>query len=109
MHDDFEIRYREESRRRMRRIITFLPLFVVGGAILVYAVGNLFVWLWRVTVVDLFGFKPVSFWQAWGLIVLAQILFKANLQPTTRTGRWRRHGWGGDTGTGSEPSPGPVV
>ena len=109
MHDDFETRYREESHRRMRRILSFLPLIVVGGAILVYAVGHLFMWLWRVTVVDLFGFKPVSFWQAWGLIVLAQILFKANLQPTTRTGRWRRHGLGGDTGTGSEPSPGPVV
>ena len=44
----------------------------------------------RVTVVDIFAFKPISFWQAWGLILLSQILFKANIRPTTRTGRWRR-------------------
>ena len=35
------------------------------------------------------GFKPISFWQAWGLILLSQILFKANMHSTARTGRWR--------------------
>jgi hypothetical protein len=33
-----------------------------------------------VTLGDIFGVKPVSFWQAWGLILLSQILFKAHVQ-----------------------------
>ena len=82
---------REERRRRFRRNLPWLlPAVLVVGTGLFFGIGNLFVWLWRVTVGEIFGIKPISFWQAWGLILLSQILFKANLQPTTRTGRWRR-------------------
>ena len=84
---------REERRRKFRRNLPWLiPVGLIVGAGLFYGVGQLTVWLWRVTVVDLFAFKPISFWQAWGLIVLSQILFKANVRPTARTGprrRWR--------------------
>lgn len=84
----------EERRRRFRRNLPWLvPVGLLAAAGLFYGVGQLMVWLWRVTVVDLFAFKPISFWQAWGLIVLSQILFKANVRPTARTGgsrHWRR-------------------
>jgi hypothetical protein len=82
---------REERRRRFRRNLPWIvPLAVAVGVGLFFGLGHLVVWLWRVTVSDIFGFKQISFWQAWGLILLSQILFKANMQPTTRTGRWRR-------------------
>ena len=88
---------REERRRRFRRNLPWIvPVGLLAAAALFYGVGQLTVWLWRVTVVDLFAFKEISFWQAWGLIVLSQILFKANVRPTARTGGPRR-GWSRET------------
>ena len=82
---------RERQRRWMRRNwLWMLPVGAVAGTGMFIAVGFLVTWLWRVTVGDIFGFKAISFWQAWGLILLSQILFKANMQrsypmgPTSR-------------------------
>jgi hypothetical protein len=92
MHEDFEAR-REQRRRFMRRNVAWIaPAALVVGTALFYGIGKLVEWLWRVTLVDIFAIKAISFWQAWGLILLSQFLFKANMQPTTRTGRWRRRG-----------------
>jgi len=106
MHFDFEASREERRRRFLRNLPWLLPVFLVLGAGLFIGVGNLVVWLWRVTVVDLFAFKAISFWQAWGLILLSQILFKANVRPTMRTGHWRgRRGWGEPRAMGPEPPP----
>jgi hypothetical protein len=97
---------REHRRRFLRRNLLWLaPLGVAAGAGMFIGVGFLVAWLWRVTLVDIFAIRPISFWQAWGLILLSQILFKANMQPTTRTGRWRHraHAGGDSPGMGPEP------
>jgi hypothetical protein len=87
---------REERRRRfLTHLPWLLPTALILGTALFFGLGKLVAWLWLVTLVDLFGIKPISFWQAWGLILLSQILFKANLRPTTRTGYWGRRGFGG--------------
>jgi hypothetical protein len=92
MYDDFEVR-RERNRRFMRsHVFWIIPAVLIIGPTLFYAFGKLVQWLWLVTLVDIFAIKPISFWQAWGLLLLAQFLFKANMQPTLRTGRWRRRG-----------------
>jgi hypothetical protein len=92
MHTDFEVDREERRRRFLRNLPWIVPLALVGGAAFFYGLGKLVVWLWRVTLVDIFAIKPISFWQAWGLILLSQILFKANIQPTARTGRRQRRG-----------------
>jgi len=89
MHEAFANRGFNRDRVR-RNLVWIVPLAMAAGVALFIGLGNLVVWLWRMTVVDLFGFKAISFWQAWGLMLLSQILFKANMRPTTRTGRWRR-------------------
>ena len=101
MPEDFEVR-REARRRFMRRNVAWIvPAALVVGTALFYGIGKLVEWLWRVTLVDIFAIKTISFWQAWGLILLSQFLFKANMQGTTRTGRWRRrtHGCGDSPAT----------
>ena len=98
---------RRENRRRFMRqnFIWLVPLGMLAGTGLFIGLGFLVVWLWRVTLADLFGFKLISFWQAWGLILLSQILFKANMQPTTRTGRWRRRGSACEEPSEVKPQP----
>jgi amino acid permease len=80
---------RREGRRRFvrRNLFWLAPIGAVAGTGLFIGLGFLVTWLWRVTLGDIFGLKPISFWQAWGLMLLSQILFKANMQPTARTGR----------------------
>jgi hypothetical protein len=97
---------RETQRRFVRRNLFWLaPLGVLAGTGMFIGLGFLVAWLWRVTLGDIFGVKLISFWQAWGLILLSQILFKANMQPTMRTGsRWRRVPAGGDSPQ-MEPEP----
>lgn len=90
MHMEFDAEREERRRRFLRNLPWLIPAALVVGTALFFGLGKLVVWLWRETLVDIFGIKPISFWQAWGLILLSQILFKANMQPTARTGRWRR-------------------
>jgi|SRR6267378_4072745 len=96
MHEDFEVR-RAARRRFLRNNVAWIaPLGIAAAFGLFFGIGKLVEWLWRVTVVDIFAFKPISFWQAWGLILLSQILFKANLHQTMRTGPRRHFGSRGD-------------
>jgi len=103
---------RRENRRRFvrRNLLWLVPGGMIVGVGLFIGFGFLVTWLWRVTLGDIFGWKPISFWQEWGLSLLSQILFKANMQPTARTGRWRRHraaAWGDSPGM--EPGQGGPV
>lgn len=97
---------REERRRRFRRNLPWLiPTVLVVGTGLFIGIGHLVAWLWRVTLVDIFAIKPISFWQAWGILLLAQLLFKANMQSTARTGH-RGHRRAPAGGRDPEPVPG---
>jgi hypothetical protein len=82
---------REPGRRFIRRHWLWLvPLGVIVGVGLFIGLGFLVAWLWRVTLGDIFGLKAISFWQAWGLILLCQILFKANVRRTAPARTHRR-------------------
>ena len=66
----------KNAKRNFRRLIllgiVLLPIVFVG-------VGFLVKYLWTFTIADLLGAKEMTFWQAWGLILLCWILFKANV------------------------------
>jgi amino acid permease len=105
MNEDFEARRKDRRRFLRRHLVWIAPLGVTVAVGLFFGIGTLVAWLWRVTVVEIFAIKPISFWQAWGLILLSQILFKANMQPTTRTGRRRRCVPAGEDSPEMEPEP----
>jgi hypothetical protein len=107
MHGDFMADRDERRMRFLRNLVWMIPAGMVVGTGLFIGLGFLVTWLWRVTLVDIFRTKEISFWQAWGLILLSQILFKAHIQGRMGTGRHWRHGRHGAWGpaTGPEQSP----
>lgn len=96
-----------EGRRRIHRrhLVWLAPLGIAIGVGMFFGIGTLVAWLWRVTLVDIFAIKPISFWQAWGLVLLSQILFKANMHPTARTGYRRHRVFAKDDGPETAPPP----
>jgi hypothetical protein len=97
---------RREGRRRFMRqnFLWLAPLGLLAMVGLFFGLGHLVEWLWRVTVGDIFGFRAISFWQAWGFMLLSQILFKANMQPMARTGSMYRSPFRRDDEPAARPS-----
>ena len=56
-------------------------LMVIGGVVLAICMAFLFGWivmlLWNWLMPPIFGLVTITFWQAWGLVILSHILFKA--------------------------------
>jgi len=50
---------------------------VVIAAIVALILGVVVLWLWNWLMPEIFGLPAISFWQAWGLVVLSHILFKS--------------------------------
>jgi len=63
-----------------RSIFSFIAM-MLGGIVLAGAMalllGLIVLWLWNWLMPVIFGLPVISFWQAWGLVVLSHILFKS--------------------------------
>ncbi len=55
--------------------IGVLAIFIIAIISLVGAIPTYFLWNWLMPTI--FGIKAVTFWQAWGINLLAGILFKS--------------------------------
>jgi hypothetical protein len=51
-------------------------LFAAGGIALMALFGGFVMLLWNWLMPDIFGLKAITYWQAWGLMILSWILFK---------------------------------
>jgi len=103
-----------EREWRRQRFLRNLPWLIPVGSVVgvggFIGLGFLLKWLWRVTLVDIFGIKEISFWQAWGLILISQFLFKTHITGRTGGRSWqhgRRGHWG--QGTAAEPPRSPEI
>lgn len=65
--------------KEFRLIFKILLIFggVILAALLAFLFGFIVMLLWNWLMPDIFGLKEITYWQAWGLVVLAHILFKA--------------------------------
>ena len=74
---------------------------VVGGlimaAVFAFGFGALVMVLWNWLMPEIFGLPQLSYWQGWGLVLLAHILIKAGGGPSGakshRDGNWKRRFW----------------
>jgi hypothetical protein len=62
------------------RPVVHIPM-IIGGVIIMAGLALLFgfivMWLWNWLMPEIFGLPEISYWQGWGLVVLAHILFKS--------------------------------
>lgn len=65
---------------KTRRVFAIVGM-TIGGVIIAMVMALLFgfvvMWLWNWLMPDIFGLTTITFWQAWGLVVLSHILFKS--------------------------------
>lgn len=62
-------------RPRLRKLILFAPLAIVGILLFVAIGGGIVQLLWNWLLPPLFGWREITFWQALGLLALCRILF----------------------------------
>lgn len=69
-----------EHLRKTRRVFAIVGMSI-GGVIIAMVMalffGLIVMWLWNWLMPAIFGITMITFWQAWGLVVLAHILFKS--------------------------------
>jgi hypothetical protein len=63
------------DRSRPRKILIAIGFGIVGIGF-VFLCGLIVMLLWNWLMPDIFGLKHLTYWQAWGLLVLCNILFK---------------------------------
>lgn len=80
-----------------KRMFLMAPFAIVGIAVFAAIGGEIVKLLWNWLTPALFGWRPISFWQAVGLLALCRILFgRSGLgRGFRRPGSWRRTpgGW----------------
>ncbi len=63
-----------------RNVLAIIGM-VIGGFVFAMVMALLFgilvKWLWNWLMPPIFGLTTITFWQAWGLVVLSHILFKS--------------------------------
>lgn len=58
----------------------FSPLFLAGGGlagfiIVLFGLPALLMWLWNITIPEVFGLRQIRYWQAFRLVIIVAILF----------------------------------
>ena len=85
-----------EHLKKTRRIFAIIGM-ALGGVIIAAGtaliLGFVVMWLWNWLMPAIFGLTKITFWQAWGLVLLSHILFKSFPHPKNhyRDDRWKRH------------------
>lgn len=57
------------------RIASVVLLGLAGFVLIAFLLGIFVVYLWNWLMPDLFGLKQITFWQAFGILILARIIF----------------------------------
>ncbi|NLU52845.1 MAG: hypothetical protein GXX10_08290 [Clostridiaceae bacterium] len=48
---------------------------ILIAAIYIFLVSWLLMWLWNITITRIFNIRPITYWEAFRLLIIASILF----------------------------------
>ena len=65
----------DNRTRKILRIIGMVFLGVIFAILFALVFGFLVKWLWNALMPELFGLTQITYWQAFGIVVLAKLLF----------------------------------
>jgi hypothetical protein len=82
--------HRPWSQRSAGSKALVIAAIVVGVPGLVALFGAITMWLWDWLMPSIFGLPRIGFWEALGILVLAQILFKGGHARHGARGYWKR-------------------
>jgi len=88
-HDHYEV-YHGHGVFRVFKIAGMAIGGIAVAVLLAFVFGYVVMWLWNWLMPGLFGLKAITYWQAWGLIVLAKIFFSGG----HGSGYHGHHGYG---------------
>ena len=105
--------------RKVMRTLAFVVLGIIVAALFALVFGFVLKWLWNWLMPDIFGLRQISYWQAFGLLLLAKLLFGRFSRQDhdhhdhafkrgffhSREDRFGRRGRWGECGTGREETP----
>ncbi len=76
---DSEVKNRNRRRipRKAAHIVGMVFLGLTLTVLFALVFGYVIMWLWNWLMPDIFGLGEISFWQAFGILVMAKILFGA--------------------------------
>jgi hypothetical protein len=61
--------------RKWKKMIWFAPLGIAAMVLFAYIGGEIVMHLWNWLLPPLFGWRQITFWQAFGILTLCRILF----------------------------------
>ena len=61
--------------RKVMRVLAYVALGIIAAALFAVVFGFVLKWLWNWLMPDIFGLRQISYWQAFGLLILAKLLF----------------------------------
>jgi len=77
--------------KKVMRIIMMVLGGVALGVLVAFLLGWVVMLLWNWLMPSIFGLPAIGFWKAWGLVILAHILFKAGRHGPDHDGHFRPH------------------
>jgi hypothetical protein len=77
--------------RKILRIIGMVFAGVIFAVLFALVFGFLVKWLWNVLMPELFGVPQITYWQAFGVVVLAKLLFGTFGSRFHGHDHWSRH------------------
>ncbi len=72
--------------------VGFVLLGLLFASVVALLLGFVVMWLWNWLMPVIFSLPMITFWQAWGLVVLSHIFFKSSPQHSRRVSsddRWK--------------------
>jgi hypothetical protein len=79
------------------RILGIIGMVIAGLAmavLLAFLFGWLVMYLWNLLMPAIFGLKAITYWQAFGLCILAKLFFGGHgWHGSHRSDKWSRRGW----------------